>query len=224
MPVLRSPDDDLADTRELSYSGATGFSMWDENTYSISSQPIYVARNVIAYRHEQCNEFEKAEELYLENISEGNSISHCYERLAIMYRKQKRYNDEVVIIEKHLALNESDKQKLSERLMKAKLLKQGIRIVKTKEDRIDAAKKREAEIKDTIKMYNYDALQGYKDSGVVTGVEILCANDNRTCASCKEVSGKKFSLDEAPMLPYEKCSSDSCRCTYIAVIKDEYKL
>lgn len=224
MPVPKSPEDNLADTRELSYAGATGFSMWDEKAYSISSQPIYVARNVIAYRHEQCDEFEKAEELYLKNIAEGNSIAHCYERLAIMYRKQKRYDDEVVIIEKHLMLDESDKEKLSARLKKAKQLKQGVRIVKTKEDRIEAATRKMAEIKDTIKAYNAEALRGYKDSGVVTGVEILCANDNRACAACKEVSGKRFSFEEAPMLPYEKCSSDSCRCTYIAVIKDEYKL
>jgi SPP1 gp7 family putative phage head morphogenesis protein len=224
MPIPRSPEDDLADARELSYAGAMGFSIWDEKVYSISSQPLFVGKNVKAYRYEHCNEFDKAEELYLENIAEGSSLSHCYERLAIMYRKQKRYDDEVAILEKHLVLDESDKQKLSERLIKAKQLKQGVRIVKTKVDRIEAAKKRMAEIKDTIKAYNVDTLRGYKDSGVVTGVEILCADDNRTCAACKELSGKRFSFEEAPMLPYEKCSSDSCRCTYIAVIKDEYKL
>jgi tetratricopeptide (TPR) repeat protein len=116
MPIPRSPEDDLADARELLYAGAMGFSSWDEKVYSISSQPLFVRKNVKAYRYEHCNELDKAEELYLENIAEGSSPSHCYERLTIMYRKQKRYDDEVMIIEKHLALDESDKQKLSERL------------------------------------------------------------------------------------------------------------
>lgn len=224
MLILRSPEDDLADTRELLHAGATGFSIWDENVYNISSQPLFVCRNVKAYRYEHCGEFKKAEQLYLGNIAEKSSIVHCYERLAIMYRKQKRYDDEVTILEKHLALDRSDNQKLSERLEKAKQLKQGIRVVKTREERIESRKKKVAESKETKRIYNESSLQSYKKSGVVIGVEILCADDNRTCAACREVSGKRFSLEETPILPYEKCSSDSCRCTYIAVIKDEYKL
>jgi hypothetical protein len=76
MPVPRSSEDDLADTRELSYAGVIGFSIWDERVFSISGQPLYVVRNVIAYRCDHCNKLEKAEKLYLENIAEGKSISH----------------------------------------------------------------------------------------------------------------------------------------------------
>lgn len=223
MPMQRSPEDDLADARELSYAGAIGFSVWDEKVYSISSQPLSVARNVKAYRYEQCKEFEKAEELYLKNILEENSITHCYERLVIMYRKQKRYADEVAVLEKHFALDGSDKQKLSERLEKAKQLKQGIHVVKTKEKRIETRKKKEAEKKETIRICNENALQSYKKSGVVIGVEIFCCGDE-SCAACREISGKRFNLNNAPRLPNEKCTNDSCRCTYIPIVDDKYGL
>lgn len=215
--MLRNPDDDLADTRELSYAGATGFNIFDESKYSVASQPAFVGRNVRAYRHEQHGEFEKAEALYRENIEKGETTSHCYERLAIMYRKQKRYDDEVAILEKHLVLPGSDQQKVALRLGKAMLLKQGIRVVKTKQERIEAKKKQIAEIKETLRISNMRALQGYKMSGVVVGVEVLCGKDERTCAACKKLSMQKFTLDAAPKLPYDKCTNDYCRCAYVPI-------
>jgi len=224
MLMPRSPEDDLADTRELSYAGAMDLNIWDDKCYSISSQPLFVARNVRAYRYEHCGEVEKAEVLYLKNIEEGNSIPHCYERLAIMYRKQKRYDDEVAILEKHLALNGADKQKLSERLEKAKQLKQGIRVVKTREERIESRKKKVAEAKETNRMNNGSSLQNYRKSGVVIGVEILCCEDNRTCAACREISKKRFNLNDVPSLPNEKCTNEFCRCTYIPIVDDKYTI
>jgi SPP1 gp7 family putative phage head morphogenesis protein len=224
MLIQRSPDDDLADTRELSYAGAIGFNIWDEKYYSIANQPLFVKRNIKAYRNEQRGESDNAEALYRKNIEEGNSISHCYERLAIIYRKQKRYNDEVAILEKHLSLGGPNQQKVSERLEKAKQLKQGIRVVKTKEERIEAKRKKATEIEETNGMYNADSLQRYKESGVVTEVQILCSDDNKTCVACREVSGKRFSLSSAPNLPYNKCTNDFCRCTYLPVVDPQLKL
>lgn len=53
----------------------------------------------------------------------------------------------------------------------------------------------------------------YRAAGV-RKVEIL-ATDN-SCTACKKLAKKKYKIDEAPELPYEKCTSEmGCRCTTV---------
>ena len=48
--------------------------------------------------------------------------------------------------------------------------------------------------------------------------KILCCNAG-SCEHCLSISGKRFTLDRLPELPYEKCTSDmGCRCMVTAVI------
>lgn len=61
-------------------------------------------------------------------------------------------------------------------------------------------------------------IANYKRSGVVKQVEILAAQDS--CDACKNISGKRFKLSEAPELPYEHCTHEmGCRCTLLAITK-----
>ena len=62
-------------------------------------------------------------------------------------------------------------------------------------------------------------LAGYRRSSVVRAVEILTARDERLCAACESLSGKTFTLDEVPELPYEHCTSEfGCRCCLAPVV------
>ena len=52
----------------------------------------------------------------------------------------------------------------------------------------------------------------------VTGVEVSAINDGRTCEACRQLDGKKYDLDDAPDLPFAKCTSETgCRCIVIPV-------
>jgi len=47
-------------------------------------------------------------------------------------------------------------------------------------------------------------------------VQILSAGDADTCNSCREISGRTYSISEAPELPYGQCTcEEGCRCMYI---------
>jgi hypothetical protein len=51
----------------------------------------------------------------------------------------------------------------------------------------------------------------------VKKITIEGCGDSASCASCKKISGKKFSLDGVPELPYAKCTSAmGCRCLMLA--------
>lgn len=50
-------------------------------------------------------------------------------------------------------------------------------------------------------------------------LEIVAAEDDRTCEAAKRISGKRYQLSEAPALPLQKCDSikacgSHCRCFY----------
>lgn len=63
-------------------------------------------------------------------------------------------------------------------------------------------------------------LMQYKTSSVIKEVEICSAYDS--CDECKKLNGKKFTLEHAPELPYEKCTSEmGCRCTFIPVVEGQ---
>jgi hypothetical protein len=76
-----------------------------------------------------------------------------------------------------------------------------------------AKNKREVE----LSYYRKRALENYRrNSNVVTGIEILVAPDS--CEACKELTGKKFTLENVPDLPNLNCTHEKgCRCCYIPI-------
>lgn len=81
---------------------------------------------------------------------------------------------------------------------------------------------------------NFATIEGYKQSGVVSGKEWLTAFDERTCDECADMDGKMIELDQnyfdqgdnlGPIsFDYEDIEGPplhvSCRCSTIPVIKD----
>lgn len=57
-------------------------------------------RNLKGIEYEKCDELNKAIDLYEKNISESFEGNHPYDRLAIIYRKQGRLDDEIRVLEK----------------------------------------------------------------------------------------------------------------------------
>lgn len=67
-----------------------------------------------------------------------------------------------------------------------------------------------------------DTLINYKESGVISYVEILAAGEN-SCNTCRAMNGKKFLLEAAiknPPLPVKNCTGvfGYCRCCYVPVV------
>lgn len=60
------------------------------------------------------------------------------------------------------------------------------------------------------------SLQSYRDSGLVDEVEIL--GSGRSCSTCAEVVGRRFTLNEVPTLPIQGCTADRCACAYAPVV------
>ena len=58
---------------------------------------------------------------------------------------------------------------------------------------------------------------GYKESGVVKGIEILATDDS--CLACRQLNHKRFSLEETESkkpLPVQSCTYKyGCRCVYL---------
>ena len=63
-------------------------------------------------------------------------------------------------------------------------------------------------------------LDGYKDSNVVDGFEVLVTEDARTCETCQEHSGAIISLDKGRSGKNMPPFHPNCRCTIIPVIDD----
>jgi hypothetical protein len=56
----------------------------------------------------------------------------------------------------------------------------------------------------------------------VNRVQILSAGDADTCNSCREISGRTYSISEAPELPYGQCTcEEGCRCMYLPLLPDD---
>lgn len=43
-------------------------------------------------------------------------------------------------------------------------------------------------------------------------VRVKTRNDELVCDACKKLSAKQYAIDKVPELPYEKCTSEVCRC------------
>lgn len=62
----------------------------------------------------------------------------------------------------------------------------------------------------------------HQESRAVRMVEFRTANDNFVCANCRALERKRFPVDEAPVLPYERCTSkEGCRCWTAPVVKPQ---
>ncbi len=74
------------------------------------------------------------------------------------------------------------------------------------------------------------ALLNYKQSEVVSKVEVLSAGPGNACEECHKENGKQFSIEEALKsmpLPCRDCSfawpdrdPGYCRCTYLPIVND----
>ena len=51
-------------------------------------------------------------------------------------------------------------------------------------------------------------------------MDIIAADDERTCQAVRAYDGKAFEPDEVPDLPVPGCDADTCRCIYGNVFND----
>jgi hypothetical protein len=59
-------------------------------------------------------------------------------------------------------------------------------------------------------------LREYRESGIAE-VEILGSGDS--CDACREIAGKRFRIEKAPILPYGKCTHEmGCRCDILPLV------
>ena len=59
---------------------------------------VLVARNLLGKVYEKTDQINEAEKLYQKNVMAGDEGRHPYERLAVIYKKQKRIEDEIGIL------------------------------------------------------------------------------------------------------------------------------
>ena len=85
-----------------------------------------VDRNLKGIEFEKQGMPDKAAELYEQNVADGVDTPHPYDRLAIIYRRQKRLDDEIRVLEKGIEIFTKRGWKVSDwqkQLAKAKALK-----------------------------------------------------------------------------------------------------
>ena len=86
---------------------------------------IMVEKNNNGIIFEKNGNIDEAIKLYEQNVTDEFFGRHPYDRLTIIYRRRKQYNDEIRIIEKAIEIIGDTKYK--KRLEKAKTLKENIR-------------------------------------------------------------------------------------------------
>ncbi|OXS61555.1 hypothetical protein B1B00_09095 [Bacillus sp. DSM 27956] len=71
-------------------------------------------RNLKGKKLESQGKVEEAKELYLQNVNEGFDGNHPYDRLAIIFRKEKAYDKEIEVLEKAIYVfeNKVNKQRM----------------------------------------------------------------------------------------------------------------
>lgn len=77
-------------------------------------------------------------------------------------------------------------------------------------------------LSDDLNTANINNLLQYRQSDVISKVEILASPDS--CEHCKSRQGKIYTVEEAIKtrpLPCKECDHESgyCRCTYVPVIE-----
>jgi tetratricopeptide (TPR) repeat protein len=66
-----------------------------------------VDRNLKGINYEKSGELNKAIDLYEENIAENFEGNHPYDRLAIIYRKQGKLEEELIVLKKAIYVFEN---------------------------------------------------------------------------------------------------------------------
>lgn len=91
-----------------------------------------VKRNLKGIEHEKSGELEKAIELYEQNITEGFNGNHPYDRLAIIYRKLKKPEDEIRVLEKAIYVFNIVNEDRGDRLAKLQKFNERLEKIKSK--------------------------------------------------------------------------------------------
>lgn len=100
----------------------------DHNKKISQIMKIMVKRNNDGIKYEISSKIDMAINLYEENLTDEFFGLHPYERLMILYRKRKQYNDEIRVIKKVIDIFASDQryqknvEKYKNRLVKANSL------------------------------------------------------------------------------------------------------
>jgi hypothetical protein len=76
------------------------------------------ANNQSAAEAEASGDIERAISLYEKNIKKGLADSFPFDRLCVIYRKQKRYKDELRVIDKGIAVFSRQIEKQQQQLLK----------------------------------------------------------------------------------------------------------
>jgi len=89
-----------------------------------------VERNLQGKEFEKAGEIEKAIELYEKNVEEKFEGNHPYDRLAIIYRKRREYQEEIRVLNQAISVFEKEKIKSKRQDIDSKLIKFKERLAK----------------------------------------------------------------------------------------------
>ncbi|WP_198507842.1 tetratricopeptide repeat protein [Bacillus sp. FJAT-45037] len=98
-----------------------------------SNENEKVERNLKGMELEKNGELDQAIKLYEMNVQEGFDGNHPYDRLAIIYRKQKLYNEEIRVLERAIEVFSNLKETSSRQDIDPKLKKFKDRLDKANE-------------------------------------------------------------------------------------------
>jgi len=59
--------------------------------------------------------------------------------------------------------------------------------------------------------------QSLMDSGKYFGLTIDCVNEAHCCPAALKLKNEEFSFNNAPILPLDECTKNSCCCKYIGL-------
>ncbi len=101
--LLRPVDAHLSfETAPAPYEDPRGYERWRRHYDEVTH--LTVERNLRGSRAEKEGDLESAIAMYEANVRDGFDGNHPYDRLAIIYRKQKRVDDEVRVLERAVAV------------------------------------------------------------------------------------------------------------------------
>src|SRR5699024_11821484 len=89
-----------------------------------------IERNLQGKEFEKAGEIEKAIELYEKNVEEKFEGNHPYDRLAIIYRKRREYQEEIRVLNQAISVFEKEKIKSKRQDIDSKLIKFKERLAK----------------------------------------------------------------------------------------------
>ncbi len=115
-PIWREYGGQTVTTREWNSIARAGLSDAEQREIDLSEHhrlremaefDAQVDRNLLGIELEKTNRIDDAIALYEANLADNNEGSHPYDRLAIIYRRRKQYDDEIRVLEKAIAVFEN---------------------------------------------------------------------------------------------------------------------